>query len=171
MRNNNYIDFMVGIGLGYGLSAEHIEELKQCFVEKEQLNRNYVDLFLEKSRNSNPSSKEGTRNNNKEVAQGFLSNVFDFFSNFKDCVQIRDTLLSFALSKLKNYAIKGAAYVFGGIFGVLLKGVYDTYRIISQINYFHEVESKQPVDYTELGSTVGKIASIAQNIALKKRFK
>jgi hypothetical protein len=162
---------MVGIGMGYGLSMESTEELKKCFLEKQDKNSRVVDIFLEKASSIEPESSSGASNNNKQVAQGFLSSVYEFFGNFKDCAPLRDTILSFIMSKITNYAVKGIAYAVGGFIGVLVKGAYDAYKIISEINHFHEIESTLPVNYTELGSTIGRIVSIAQNIAMKKRFK
>ena len=171
VTNDPYLEFMVGVGIGYGLSAEGIEELKKCFEAESEKNVPLVDIFLEKTGEDNQKVSNYQNMSNKKEANSFLSNVYQLFSNFTSCAPLKDTLFSFIKSKVINWAIKGLTFAAGGVWGLLIKGGYDMYSIISEINYFNQIKSEQPDNYKELGATVGRIISKVQNLGLKRRIK
>jgi hypothetical protein len=182
------VDFIAGVGIGYGLSVEATEELKKCFKEKEKSNK-IVEMFLKKidkididlenteiSENQNntinalSSDNTSTSNNQEQItAVSFTKKVLNMFSKLKDCAPFKETFFSFIKYKLINIGVKGIAYAVGGVIGVLIKGAYDLIKLVSSMNDFYAARGENQIDYVRLGSNVGKIIYYAQNLALRKR--
>jgi hypothetical protein len=174
-KNEKFIKFITGMGVGYGLSVEATEDLKNCFLNKQNSN-NLIQIFLNKS-SKNVKRKEILKIDSelKEVqekkAKNFTKEVLDFFAHFKDCAPFRETFFSFVKTRLINIGVKGLAYAVGGVIGVLLKSGYNLYKLISEIKNFYLIRSKNSLDYFQLGSTVGKIVYYTQNLVLRRRLK
>ncbi len=105
----------------------------------------------------------------KETTKSFTILAVEFFSNFKDCAPFRETFFSFLKNRIINLGIKGVAYAVGGVIGVLLKSSYDLYKLLTEIKNFYRIRSNHPIDYFNLGSSVGKIIYYTQNLIIKKK--
>jgi hypothetical protein len=176
---SKYLKFIAGMGIGFGLSVDASEELKNCFIRKENHN-NLVHKFFHKA---NIVEKKGEKvlsnrnNNNKDeipdgaldTTKSFTKLAVDFFSHFKDCAPFRETFFSFLRNRIINLGIKGVAYAVGGVIGVLLKSGHDLFKLLSEMRNFYTIRSTHPIDYYNLGSSVGKIIYYTQNLIIKKK--
>jgi hypothetical protein len=169
-----YLKFITGMGIGYGLNHEANEQLKNCFIQKSDSEK-IVNKFFNKA--DHIKRKQETKLNSnvsyekKEAANGFTKEVVDFFTNFKDCAPFRETFLQFVKTRIISITVKGLVYAAGGIIGLLLKASYDIYKLISEIQNFYNIRTNKPVDYLQLGSSVGKIVYFTQNLLIKRKFK
>lgn len=169
---NKYLKFVIGLAVGFGLGIDATEELKNCFKNNSQQYKHNIKEFIAIRTNSNSENiMEKEKNEQKESATSFTKIVLEFFSRFKECNAFRDTIFTFVKSKIINIGLKGLAYVLAGPLGLLLKGTYDIYKLISEVSNFYSIKNKMPLDYYNLGSSVGKIVYYAQNILLKRRRK
>ncbi len=175
-QESNFIKFMLGFGVGFGLKVDASEDLKKCFLADKEKNGMIIKNFIFESTENNNSNHSNIlaeeKENQKQSALSFTKTAMEFFVKFKDCNAFKETLMTFIKNKVINLGIKGIAYIFAGPLGILLKGTYDIYKIITEIGNFYQLKKQSPVDYYNLGSAVGKIIYYTQNILLrrKKRF-
>lgn len=174
-QESKFLKFMLGFGVGFGLKVDASEELKKCFYtdkkKKAKTIKNFIFDETEKN-NNNANILEKDKENQKESAQSFTKTAMEFFAKFKDCNAFKETFLTFVKNKVINIGLKGIAYIVAGPLGLILKGTFDVYKIISEIASFYKLKKQNPVDYYNLGSAVGKVIYYTQNILLrrKKRF-
>jgi hypothetical protein len=180
----NYINFIVGMGIGYGLSVDASEELKMCFIKKKN-NQKIVEEFFNRTENNENIELLNIDKNNqaenqlnqqteerkiqKKITKTFTKQALEFFANFRDCAPFRETIFSFIKNRLLNIGIKGIAYAAGGLIGLLIKGTYDLLKLLTEIKNFYNLKTKRPIDYINLGSSLGKIIYYTQNLIIRKR--
>lgn len=166
------LNFIIGMGVGYGLKVEATEDFKQCFLKTEKSDQ-MLETFLEKTNTIQRTETQALESNNKGkqrlAAKSFTKAALEFFAKFKDCAPFRETFFSFVKTKLINVTVKGIAYAVGGVIGVLIKSAYDLIKLLTEIKNYYNISSKPPVDYFKLGSSIGKILYYTQNLALRKR--
>lgn len=167
-ETSKMVKFVTGVGVGFGLGVDATEELKNCFLKKENHN-SIINKFMEKSNSFNKQEFKEENKMVKESTKSFTTEVINLFSNFKDCAPFQETFFTFIKMRILNLGIKGIAFAAGGIIGLLIKGSYDLIKLLKEINNFYKVRSHHPVDYYNLGSSVGKIIYYTQNLIVKKR--
>jgi len=173
-EDSNFFKFMLGFGVGFGLKVDASEDLKKCFLSDKKNNAKIIEnfIFSEAEKNDNANILAKDKENQKVSALSFTKIAMEFFTKFKDCKAFKETFFAFVKNKIINLGIKGIAYIVAGPLGLLLKGTYDVYKIITEISDFYKLKKQNPIDYYNLGSAVGKIIYYTQNILFrrKKRF-
>ncbi len=117
------------------------------------------------------TKEEAAKISDKNITKSFTIKALEFFAHFKDCGPFRETVFSFIKNRLLNIGVKGLAYAAGGIIGVLIKGTYDLYKLLSEVKNFYKIKSKRPIDFSNLGSSIGKIIYYTQNLLMKRKRK
>ena len=162
---------MVGVMLGYGLSLVGIEEIKECFVKQSSVNTHILESILENSETNQGGEEEGNKIVKTEESTSFGEKMKTFLILVENCSAIQHSMFSLIKGYILNFFIKGLVYAIGGFTGLMIKGLWDTYKLKTHIDHFNDVRNNTPINYTELGSDVGKIIRIIQNIALRKKFR
>jgi len=169
-KQDNLYKFLLGFGFGFGLKVDATEDLKECFYKKKEENNNSIEIFISSAQNSESEYIiEKKKEEQKTLATSFTKSALELFTKFKECKAFQETFFTFVKNKIINFGVKGLAYIIAGPLGLAIKGTYDIYKIISEINNFHSIKKKIPLDYYNLGSSVGKIVYYTQNILLRKR--
>jgi hypothetical protein len=169
---NEHINFIAGLAVGYGLSAEASDELKKCFIEKEEKGHKIINNFLNKISHINYTGKLSEKELGEEEKTEcvcFTKKILNFFGKFKDCAPFHETIFGFIKNRLMSLGVKGIAYALGGPLGLLIKSAYDIYKIASEISDFHHTLTSKHRDYLKLGSSVGKIIYYTQNLLMRRR--
>lgn len=172
-EESNFVKFILGFGVGFGLKVDASEDLKRCFFEHKKKNSKIIKTFIfsETEKNNNSNILEKDKEKQKESAKSFTKTAMELFSRFKECNAFKETFLTFIKNKIISIGVKGVAYIIAGPLGLLLKGTYDVYKIITEISNFYKLKKQNPIDYYNLGSAVGKIIYYTQNILLKRKKK
>lgn len=164
-KESNNIKFITGLGVGYGLSVEASEELKNCFIKNEKTNNNIVNKFFAKTK----TLKRKNQKDKKQKVFSFTSEALNFFAKFKNCNPVRETIFTFIKQRIINIGMKGLAYAIGGPLGLLIKSGYHLFKFLSEMKTFYHLRAKKPIDYYSLGSSVGKVVYYTQNLMFRRR--
>ncbi len=170
-EENRFFKFLVGFGMGFGLKVDASEELKNCFFADKKKNTNSIKDFIASTENTELKKISEKKIEQKQSASSFTKLALELLGKFKKCKPFKETFLSFVKNKIINLGIKGIAYILAGPLGLILKGTYDIYKIITEINNFYKIRKIVPVDHFKLGSAVGKIIYYTQNILFKRKMR
>ena len=163
--NQNHLNFILGFALGYGLTTDATEELKNCFLEKEKSSGEIIEKFLDSTKNQ---KKDLVNEEKKNVA--FTTTAMNFIAKFKDCPPLKDTIMTFIKNHLISIGIKGIAFALAGPIGLLIKSAYHIIKLGFEIHDYYKNLNSAKLDYTKLGSNVGKIIYYAQNMLMRKKL-
>jgi hypothetical protein len=152
LDNNIFLKFLLGFGIGYGLSIEASEDLKKCFIENKKEQTKSIKQFFNKANNNDLKDiSEKDKLLQKDLAITFIKMVIELLTHLKKCPAFRQTFFTFVKFKIINLTIKGIAYVLAGPLGILIKSTYDIYKLISEIINYYKLRNKIPFDFFHYG--------------------
>lgn len=163
LKKNNNLEFVNGLANGFGMSQDDSNELKKCFINKQNGDKIIKSFITQSSKQKSDIKTE------KKIASSFTQGAINLFSKFKECAPLKQTVLSFVKHKLVNLGIKGISFAVGGIFGLILKSSYDLFKVISEIKYYYTTSNKKPVDYFKLGASIGRLVYYSHNLLMKRK--
>lgn len=153
-ENTNHLEkiakFAVGFSMGFGLNSDASNDLIECF--KPDSVKNITEI--------------GSKSDNDSL----LSKVIFFLSKIT-CPALRKSFWSFLKNKIISLGIKGLLAITVGPIGLLAKYGYDITKIILEVKEYHKQISKEKLDYTSIGNSIGRLAYYLQDIVFKKRRK
>lgn len=160
--SKNILNFAMGFAVGFGLNAEANNDLVKCFNNSPQRVES-VENFISETSKLSTTVVEAEKSNNS-----FLSLMIGLFSTLK-CDSFKRTVFSFLKNKLISWGIKGLLYVTTGPVGLLVKMGYDIVKLGIEVSNYKKALLENPIDYTTLGSTVGRICYYFQDLFFRKK--
>ena len=105
-------DFIIGFAIGYGLSIDASDEIKNCFKDKGEKNVDFVEHFFNKVDHHRSIHKSQSKDKLEEGTKAFIKYARELFSEIKNCPPLRMSISSLIGSKIQSLAVKGVILFF-----------------------------------------------------------